>query len=223
MPASAHPVLYSLSAVGAVFLAGALSFFFRLEIDRTEAALTRSNAELARLSGLDGLTGLANRRSLDEVLPRELGRVRRGAEGVAVLMCDVDHFKSYNDLYGHLAGDVCLREVARALSAAVRRGGDLVARYGGEEFALVLPATDLRGAVQVAEGARARVQGLALPHARSDAAPVVTVSVGVAWASAEEADEAAELLRRADLALYEAKRAGRNRVAQWREPLVEAG
>jgi len=214
-PAALLHVTFIGSAVSALCIAGALSYQFRLEMDRVEAELQRSNEELARLSGQDPLTGLANRRTLDDRLTRECARLRRPGQHIAVLLCDVDHFKAYNDHYGHLAGDACLKRVAEALSSVARRANDVVARYGGEEFVIVLPATDCAGALRVAEEARARVSALGIPHERSDAAPVVTVSVGVACCDPATPLAPEDLLRRADAALYAAKRAGRNRVVRY--------
>ena len=212
IPEPALPVVFAGSAVGAMIVGGVVAHRFRREIDRAEAALTRSNEELARLSGLDPLTGLANRRTLDECLARECARLRRPGQQIAVLLCDVDHFKAYNDHYGHLAGDTCLKSVADVLTCVVRRVNDVVARYGGEEFVLVLPATDCEGALRVAEEARAQVRALGIPHERSDAAQVVTLSVGVACSNPAGPLSPEDLLRQADAALYEAKRAGRDRV-----------
>ena len=212
VPGTARSVMYAGSAAGAVFLAGGFSFLFRLEIDRAERALTRSNEELERLSGLDPLTGLANRRTLDTYLTREWGRLRRHRQPVAVLLCDVDAFKAFNDCYGHQAGDACLRQVAGILASTVRRTSDLAARYGGEEFVLVLPATDLDGAMRVGEQVRALVAALGIAHDRSEVAPVVTISIGVACAGGDELAEPGVVLTWADEALYVAKRSGRNRV-----------
>ncbi len=216
IPTNVLNVMYGVSAIGTIFVAGVLSFLFRRAIDRLDAALTRSNEELERLSSQDPLTGLANRRTLDEYLERELSRLRRSSQYVSVLMCDVDHFKQYNDHYGHQAGDACLRAVAGALSRVIRRSSDLVARYGGEEFVIVLPVTDLYGATKVAEEARALVHDLAILHDKSSVGATVSISVGVVCADPEDVQEPSELLSRADAALYEAKRAGRDRVAQWR-------
>ncbi len=214
IPDAAGNVMYAASAAGAVFLAGAFSMLFRAEIDGAERALMRSNEQLQQLSAIDPLTDLANRRSLDAHLSRELGRLRRHGGQVAVLMCDVDAFKAFNDGYGHLAGDACLQRVAEALTGVVGRSTDLVARYGGEESVIALGDTDLDGAMHVAGRACAAVRALEMTHAHSTVAPIVTISAGVAMASRETLD-AEELLRRADAALYTAKRAGRNRAVAW--------
>jgi diguanylate cyclase (GGDEF)-like protein len=132
---------------------------------------------------------------------------------MALLLLDIDHFKQYNDHYGHLAGDACLKQVAATIAGAIRRSGDLVARYGGEEFAIILPATPLAGAFGVAERIRGMIWDLGLPHAASPFERV-TVSIGVADSQGQACQAEGELLRLADGALYAAKRAGRNRVAQ---------
>jgi len=174
-------------------------------------ALQAANEQLELLAITDPLTGLANRRRLTDVLEAEWRRSIRPQTPIAVAMIDVDHFKLYNDRYGHPAGDECLRTVAAAISATTRET-DVVARYGGEEFAVVLPSTDERDAAASAERVRAAVAGLALPHA-SAARSIVTVSVGVAATVPSFASTPEQLVKYADSQLYEAKRAGRNRVA----------
>ena len=175
-------------------------------------------AELENQANTDRLTGLANRRRFESHTQQELRRILRQRHGnahsdkLAVVMLDVDHFKFYNDSYGHPAGDLCLRAIAEAMQACTHRPGDLACRFGGEEFILVLPDTDEGGALIVSEAVRQAVQGLALPHRTSLVADVVTVSVG---AAAEEVDEEFKLevlIERADQALYAAKKTGRNRV-----------
>jgi diguanylate cyclase (GGDEF)-like protein/PAS domain S-box-containing protein len=167
---------------------------------------------LERLAACDGLTGIANRRSFDEKLGQEWLRARRDKTQLALLMLDVDHFKLFNDRYGHQAGDVCLRRLAECVAAIVLRPGDLVARYGGEEFAVVLPSIDADGALQVAQRVREAVRGLAIPHVDS-VFGVVTVSVGVACAVPSQGSDHEALVKSADIALYQAKHAGRDRVA----------
>lgn len=171
--------------------------------------LDSANRELTRLSAVDGLTGIANRRQFDEVLSREWRRCLRAHEPLSLLMVDVDFFKQYNDGYGHQAGDECLKAVAEALRGKLRRPADIVTRYGGEEFAAILPDTGLEGALLVAEAMRSAVQALGLPHEGS-AFDVVTVSIGVASLSPQQAEGMPRLLGAADWALYEAKRHGRN-------------
>lgn len=181
------------------------------ELRKAGAALERQNETLKALAESDGLTGLANRRLFEETLTRELARARRGGTSFALIMTDVDFFKKYNDRYGHVAGDDCLRKVAAALAAGARRPGDLAARYGGEEFVVILPGTDLDGAVTVAETVRAAVAELKLEHADSPFGQV-SLSLGVvAGLPAAEPDGA--WVEAADRLLYEAKEGGRNRVA----------
>lgn len=182
--------------------------------------LDEANRELIRLSSVDGLTGIANRRQFDEFLTREWSRGIRSGTPLSMLMCDVDFFKQYNDHYGHPAGDECLKTVAKTLQAGVHRPADLTARYGGEEFAVVLPDTDLPGAEQVAEEMRRTLEGLAMPHAGS-LLGLVTISIGVACTvPRRESGSAEQLIADADAALYRAKQAGRNRVLVASEELL---
>lgn len=175
--------------------------------------LDEANRELSRLSAVDGLTGIANRRSFDDALVREWRRAMRTRTPVGLILVDVDNFKQYNDHYGHQMGDECLKAVAATLDAQPKRSADLVARYGGEEFVAILPDTDPEGAMQVAEQMRCAVERLALPHAKAQARDTVTISVGVASAAPESGDASGfvRLLQDADKALYAAKGSGRNR------------
>lgn len=159
----------------------------------------------------DPLTELHNRRHLDAVLAAEVARHARSGAPLSLIMLDVDHFKPYNDTYGHLRGDECLRQVADVVRAHVRRPDDVAARYGGEEFVCILPDTDLRGAVRVAEELRRGVMALRIPHDRSDAARVVTTSLGVITARCRPGESPELFLERADAQLYAAKSRGRNR------------
>jgi diguanylate cyclase (GGDEF)-like protein len=171
----------------------------------------RQNAEreLAELASTDGLTGLANRRRLDQVLKQEWARGTRSGKYLSLLMIDVDHFKAFNDRHGHQSGDVALRKVAHTLFANIRRPGDLAARYGGEEFLVVLPETDLAGARLLAEKIRAAIESL--PPFEDDTSPV-TVSIGIASQLPKTSNKPDELFDVADKALYLAKNNGRNRV-----------
>lgn len=175
--------------------------------------------QLAQLSQIDPLTGLPNRRQFDEALRRELTRARRSGQGLALLMIDIDHFKLLNDTLGHQAGDERLRDVAEALQACATRATDVVARYGGEEFAAILPGASPAEALAVAETMRAGIEDLALASPAPDGR--VTVSIGAARLTEVESDTGQRLIERADAALYDSKRAGRNRItAAW--PVDEA-
>jgi diguanylate cyclase (GGDEF)-like protein len=179
-------------------------------IGKRTAELAESNAKLAALSMTDGLTGLSNRRGFDAALADEWARAKRNGSSLALAMIDVDHFKLYNDAYGHQAGDECLRAVAHAIAEHARRSGDVAARYGGEEFALLTPATDGAAASAMAHTVCERIAALNLAHAGSSYQKV-TVSIGIA-ALTPDAHNAPELLiRLADDALYRAKREGRSR------------
>ena len=175
--------------------------------------LDAANAELQRLSTTDGLTGIANRRRLDEFLEREWRRCMRMHKPLALVMMDVDYFKLYKDRYGHQAGDDCLKGVAQQLARAVPRPTDLAARYGGEEFALVLGETDAAGGLWVGERVRQLVADLQIPHYATDS-KVVTVSCGVVSVLPDTNLSLEVLVKSADAALYQAKRGGRNRVHQ---------
>lgn len=181
------------------------------EVAARTAELELANSELAKRSNTDGLTGVANRRHFDETLAQEVARARRLKEPVALIMLDVDHFKKFNDRYGHLAGDSCLIRVAGVIDASVRRPGDLTARYGGEEFAIVAASCDGEDALTLAETLRGRIEQLAITHAASPAG-VVTASLGVAVLVPDDSNGAARLIAMADKALYRAKGNGRNRV-----------
>jgi diguanylate cyclase (GGDEF)-like protein len=175
------------------------------------AELEEANRQLETLSLSDALTGLGNRRQLDQALAAEWRRAIRQGQALAFVLIDVDHFKAYNDRYGHPAGDVCLRQVGQTLARFAQRAGELAARYGGEEFAILLPATGAAEARHLAEAIRRAICDLAIAH---EAAPsgLVTVSQGVAVLIPSEGQDAADLVRLADQALYQAKALGRNRV-----------
>lgn len=175
--------------------------------------LDSANQELKRLTSLDGLTGIANRRHFDEVLEREWRRAMRQEGELSILMCDIDHFKEYNDTYGHLQGDECLRQVASTLASVVDRGGDLIARYGGEEFVAVMPETSLGGALFVAERMKLAINELALAHSGSPFGHV-TLSFGIASAVPMPETAAQTIVGAADRALYQAKADGKNRICR---------
>ncbi|MBI3446342.1 MAG: diguanylate cyclase [Magnetospirillum sp.] len=178
--------------------------------DQTEQKLAQM--ALQSLAVRDGLTGLANRRSFDEKLEAEWLHNQREGTPMAVLLVDVDHFKLYNDTYGHQKGDACLKSVAAALGEQVCRPSDLAARYGGEEFAVIMPNTDLGGALHVAERIIEAVRALNVPHGASLTAETVTASIGAAAFIPTEDCSSADLVAAADAALYRAKHAGRNQV-----------
>jgi len=206
---------YSLGWYVAKFGSVSTSVFVLLSQFHGLIALYRNVAEANRLlssiANKDGLTGLANRRNFDRLLDQEWQRTQRAAQPLAVLMLDVDHFKKYNDMYGHQAGDECLRLIARELQRATQRPGDVAARYGGEEFIVILPNTDEDGAHEVARRIVDAVQTLNLAHLHNVPALVVTVSVGVSCVVPHAKATPDELVSSADFALYRAKEAGQNR------------
>jgi len=213
-------------SVGAVdFIAKPISEPLLLARVKTHLRIKRLTDELRHIAAIDALTEAANRRTLDEALEREWRRALRAGDPISVLMIDVDHFKQFNDRYGHPAGDSCLRSVSRALRCACRRPADLLARYGGEEFALLLPQTPRAGAELMAHRALDLVEGLGIPHESSATANHLTVSIGIGCYDESCVDfgksessgpmgmigprEAMNLVTAADQALYAAKRAGR--------------
>lgn len=181
--------------------------------DQIEIELSRANQALEKMAMRDGLTDISNRRYFDIAAAEKFSLAKRHGYHLAVVMFDIDYFKQYNDRYGHIAGDECLKRVARAIgSVAAKRPSDILARYGGEEFAVVLPSTDMRGAVLVAERILAAVRALGIAHADSPTG-FVTLSAGVsARQPVRETDRLDRLLAAADDALYQAKKTGRNRV-----------
>ncbi|MFW6335000.1 MAG: GGDEF domain-containing protein [Desulfosalsimonas sp.] len=187
--------------------------------DRMQKDLNELNAELqkhkeilSQMSYVDGLTGIANRRKFNEVIEAEWKRAARSAAPLALIILDLDFFKPYNDNYGHSAGDECLVQVARGLSDAVNRPGDLAARYGGEEFAVLLPETDISGAINVACRIQDNIEALGLVHGFSPVSAVVTASIGAAAMVPDKKLSYNELVEAADQQLYAAKQEGRNRV-----------
>jgi len=169
-------------------------------------------SELMVLSNTDGLTGLFNRRYFDEYLDNEIARAQRMGVPVSLLLCDVDFFKIYNDILGHVEGDKCLKRVSDMLHDSIRDGTDIVARYGGEEFAIVLTNTDLSQAKVYAERLRRAIRQAAVPHPGSSVGAYLTMSMGVSTLLRGESDNAQSLVQRADVALYKAKASGRDQV-----------
>jgi diguanylate cyclase (GGDEF)-like protein len=183
-----------------------------LALQNYSAELEAANQKLEELSITDGLTGLANRRRFDEVLAAESARAQRTGQPLVILMIDIDWFKRYNDHYGHQAGDVCLSRVASVLKGSARRPSDLVARYGGEEFTVITADTDVDKAAKLADSLCIAVAALEMPHAQSLHGKI-TVSIGFAADVLDQEHDGEALLKRADAALYQAKEAGRNRIA----------
>ena len=185
--------------------------------------LQKANDELASLSMTDALTGIPNRRQFHKVIEAEWSRAQRSGQPLAVMMIDVDFFKLYNDAYGHQLGDDCLTRIARALRIGLNRAGDFIGRYGGEEFVAILPNVDTEAARDHGKRLCEYVRELAIPHSGSVVAEIVTVSIGFA-ATAPTLDRTpTTIVAAADLALYEAKRRGRNRVICATDPQMEAG
>ncbi|WP_404336496.1 GGDEF domain-containing protein [Sphingomonas sp. MMS12-HWE2-04] len=190
-----------------------IGFMFDIsERKRIEHELLKMQKKLEALSFEDGLTGSANRRLFDQRLAAEWKSARAAQEPLSMVLLDIDHFKQYNDFYGHVQGDECLMKVAAALGLAGSRLRDLVARYGGEEFALLLPDTDEAEALAIAEKCREAVEALQIPHARSGCGAVVTVSVGVGTVIPPDDGQVRHFCEAVDKRLYAAKQAGRNRV-----------
>jgi diguanylate cyclase (GGDEF)-like protein len=180
---------------------------------KNQIKLKLTQNELIAQAATDGLTGLANRRRFDEMLAYEYARHARSGTELSLVLLDIDHFKSFNDTYGHLCGDDCLRQVAWAIKGAIVRGTDFVARYGGEEFVFLLPETNLRGAVMFAEKMQKCVAELAISHNAGEATGRVTASLGVISGKCHPGKPALHLVDQADEQLYFAKAGGRNRVA----------
>ena len=179
----------------------------------SQQQLLETNLVLQRLMNSDGLTGLSNRRHFDEYMDMEWRRALREQSELSLLMIDVDHFKSFNDSFGHVAGDDALRRVAEALRAACSRSTDLAARYGGEEFAMVLPGTSAGGARLLAEKVRRSIEALAIPHDMPAPGSVLSASIGVATLTPKAGQASLVLVDIADQGLYQAKNNGRNQVA----------
>jgi diguanylate cyclase (GGDEF)-like protein len=185
-------------------------------------ALDKANEQLMRLSTTDGLTGIANRRQFDQTLQGEWQRCARNRSPLALLMIDIDHFKRYNDTYGHQTADECLRQVARILVMCAKRSGELVARYGGEEFAILLPVTDAEDAMAIGRRCVQEIANARIPNAEAPLSPWLSISVGVASMVASPGETRATLVMQADSAMYCAKKAGRARAEFYNPELVNA-
>jgi two-component system chemotaxis family response regulator WspR len=183
-------------------------------LEESREQLAKANRTLQKLSSLDGLTGIANRRTFDETLNKEWQRALRSKKPIGLIMLDIDYFKLYNDHYGHQGGDDCLKKVAKGLDSAIHRDTDFLARYGGEEFSAVLPDTDIQGAVKVAEEMRQSIKSLRIKHAKSKVCDIVSISSGVASVLPQNDAEPEVLIAAADQALYKAKEEGRDRVVK---------
>lgn len=179
---------------------------------RNHLELKRYHDLLANQAVTDGLTRIANRRQFDKWLEREWRLAIRRQAPIALILGDIDHFKLFNDHYGHPEGDECLKAVAKALTSGLRRPSELLARYGGEEFACILPESDLAGALHFANNLLEHVQNVRIPHEKSTTSDIVTMSLGVACMSPQLGDASERLIQAADEKLYEAKRNGRNQV-----------
>ena len=220
------PALHSFVLIGVVltnitfFIERRERFAFLNEIlvEIKSHELSRINRHLITIARVDALSGLANRRAFDDTLIIEWDRARREEQPLSLLFMDVDHFKLYNDTYGHGAGDDCLRQVASAIKKAVLRPADLAARYGGEEFVVLLPATDALGAEEVAERILRTVDSLAIPHKRSLVSYHVTVSIGICTMLPSDKNSIAIFVENADAALYKAKTSGRHCLKHYIEP-----
>ena len=188
------------------------SFYYEKTRSDTEKALQAVNRKLEELSERDGLTGLYNRRYFDQVMEMEWKRSNRSHQPLSLIMADIDFFKNYNDTYGHLKGDDCIRSVARAFGESVGRPSDVAVRYGGEEFAIILPNTNSDGARKICLAAKDRIRNNSIPHKGSMVDDIVTMSFGISMAIPNKSSNPAELIAKADAALYKSKSDGRNRV-----------
>ncbi|MDZ7993095.1 MAG: PleD family two-component system response regulator [Nostoc sp. EfeVER01] len=185
-----------------------------IQQSQLQQKLEAVNLELQRLVTIDGLTQIANRRRFEEYFSQEWHRLKREQRPLSLILCDVDFFKLYNDTYGHRVGDRCLQKIAQAIKDIIKRPGDLVARYGGEEFAVILPNTDIDGAIHVAKKICHTVRTLAIPHQNSQVSSYVTISVGFTTEIPQPDSDLEEMIAAADRALYKAKAAGRDRFVQ---------
>ena len=188
------------------------SIYLKLVNIELVETLSKSNKNLAQLSTIDELTQIANRRQFDWTLTKEISRAKRANLPLALIMVDIDYFKQYNDTYGHIKGDECLQLIAKTIQKKTQRPGDLVARYGGDEICIILPETDIDGALNFANTIHTAILDLKIDHAESKINPYVTLSIGVATLNTGNDMSEKELITEADKALYEAKGAGRNKI-----------
>lgn len=190
-----------------------VGFMFDIsERKKTEQKLIDLQKELEQLSFKDGLTGVANRRMFDSVMELEWHNAKRHRQPLSLIMIDIDYFKQYNDHYGHLQGDDCLKRVSQALDEAATRSRDFIARFGGEEFVLVLPDSDAESAATVAERCRKAIFKLQIPHAKSEVSQLLTISLGVGSVVPGPDDELMDFIETVDKRLYLAKQSGRNAI-----------
>lgn len=200
---------YAAEVIARVTVHLQLSFLTR-KVSEQAIALQKANQELQNLVHIDSLTQVANRRQFDTYFDQEWRRLAREQAPLALILCDVDYFKKYNDCLGHIAGDICLQQIAKALMRAVTRPADLVARYGGEEFGIILPNTNTEGAIRVAERIQAEVEQLQILHSQSEVSAYVTMSLGISSQIPHQEISTEKAIAAADRALYRAKQQGRN-------------
>lgn len=179
---------------------------------KTHLELKELREHFEKISMKDHLTGISNRMHFDQTLEKEWKRMQRDNLPLSLIMCDVDFFKKYNDYYGHQAGDACLQRIASMIDSNAKRPADLAARYGGEEFAVILPDTNSEGALKIAENIRCEIQRDKIPHAESTVSSFVSISLGIATVVPSQEGTMEQLINLADMALYRAKKNGRNRV-----------
>ncbi|MDQ6989642.1 MAG: diguanylate cyclase, partial [Mariprofundaceae bacterium] len=200
-----------LTHTGVILIIIFLVHYAILKFRYHDASEVRLRKKIEEQSMLDGLTNLPNRRSFDRALQQEWQHCLRADSPLALLLCDIDFFKNYNDSLGHLAGDECLKKVARSLRKAAQRPTDFVGRYGGEEFVFVLPNTDLEGASKVAKSVHQHLLASKIQHGASEVSEHITMSIGIAACIPSQDDSAMALLESSDKRLYAAKEHGRNR------------
>mgnify|MGYP003985308739 FL=1 len=193
-----------------IIVGGILFVFFYIFVGRIDRQLASTEHELQNLTNLDGLTKIANRRMFDEVIANEWKRMRREKGTISLILCDIDSFKLYNDTYGHQLGDDALYGVAKAISKSLNRPGNFVGRYGGEEFAIILPNTNTKSAMNIAETIRTNVQQLQIPHEKSAVHQYLTLSLGLSAMVPTQESSVKMLVNIADKALYKAKKQGKN-------------